>query len=63
MSVGKKPRHLTPIDDPRRVGDQYTFVALDPESKIVPARAAGGIYRLTTPCVYAILAIDQSGYQ
>jgi IS1 family transposase len=28
---------MTPLDDPRRVGDQYTFVALDPETKIVPA--------------------------
>jgi hypothetical protein len=35
--VGKKQRHMTPLDDPRRVGDQYTFVALDPETKIVPA--------------------------
>jgi hypothetical protein len=26
--VGKKQRHMTPLDDPRRVGDQYTFVAL-----------------------------------
>src|SRR5437870_4737301 len=35
--VGKKQRHMTPLDDPRRLGDQYTFVALDPETKIVPA--------------------------
>ena len=39
--VGKKQRHLTPLDDPRRVGDQYTFVALDPETKIVPAYRVG----------------------
>src|ERR1700732_5137621 len=39
--VGKKQRHLTPLDDPRRVGDQYTFVALDPETKIVPAYLVG----------------------
>ena len=32
--VGKKQRHMTPLGDPRRVGDQYTFVALDPETKI-----------------------------
>src|SRR5467141_1153813 len=38
--VGKKQRHLTPLDDPRRVGDQYTFVALDPETKIVPLCAS-----------------------
>jgi len=39
--VGKKQRHMTPLDDPRRVGDQYTFVALDPETKIVPAYLVG----------------------
>ena len=32
---------MTPLDDPRRVGDQYTFVALDPETKIVPAYRVG----------------------
>jgi IS1 family transposase len=39
--VAKKQRHLMPLDDPRRVGDQYTFVALDPETKIVPAYRVG----------------------
>jgi IS1 family transposase len=39
--VGKKQRHLTQDDDPRRVGDQYTFVALDPETKIIPAYRVG----------------------
>jgi IS1 family transposase len=39
--VGKKQRHLTALDDPRCVGDQYTFVALDPETKIVPAYRVG----------------------
>jgi hypothetical protein len=39
--VSKKQRHMTPLDDPRRVGDQYTFVALDPESKLVPAYRVG----------------------
>jgi IS1 family transposase len=39
--VSKKQRHMTPLDDPRRVGDQYTFVALDPETKIVPAYRVG----------------------
>jgi hypothetical protein len=39
--VGKKQRHTTPLDDPRLVGDQYTFVALDPETKIVPAYWVG----------------------
>ncbi len=39
--VGKKQRHITPLDDPRRLGDQYTFIALDPETKIVPAYRVG----------------------
>ena len=39
--VGKKQRHMTEDDDPRRLGDQYTFVALDPETKIVPAYRVG----------------------
>ena len=39
--VGKKQRHMTPLDDSRRLGDQYTFVALDPESKLVPAYRVG----------------------
>jgi hypothetical protein len=30
---------MTPLDDPRRVGDQYTFVAL--ESKLIPAYLVG----------------------
>src|ERR1700730_11423100 len=39
--VGKKQRHMTPLDDSRRLGDQCTFVALDPESKLVPAYRVG----------------------
>src|SRR5215469_7905564 len=39
--VGKKQRHMTALDDPRRLGDQYTFVALDPETKLVPAYRVG----------------------
>jgi len=39
--VQKKQRHLTPTDDPSRVGDQWTFVALDPDTKIIPAFRVG----------------------
>src|SRR6266446_5847893 len=39
--VGKKQRHMTPLDDPRRLGDQYTFVALDAETKLVPTYLVG----------------------
>ena len=39
--VGKKQRQVTPQDNGARVGDQWTFVALDPESKLVPAFRIG----------------------
>lgn len=39
--VGKKQRHVTQEDDPEQVGDFYTFVALDPESKLVPTYRVG----------------------
>ncbi len=39
--VGKKQRHLTPEDDHAETGDFYTFVAIDPESKLVPAYRVG----------------------
>ena len=39
--VAKKQRHLTPDDDRSRVGDQWTFVALDPDTKLVPAFRVG----------------------
>lgn len=32
----KKKAHLKPSDDPRQVGDFWTWVALDPDSKLVP---------------------------
>jgi len=39
--VQKKQRHLNALDDHNRLGDQYTFVALDPETKIVPSYRVG----------------------
>jgi IS1 family transposase len=39
--VAKKQRHLTDDDDRSQVGDQWTFVAMDPESKLVPAFRVG----------------------
>jgi IS1 family transposase len=39
--VGKKQRHVTIKDDPRAVGDFYTFVALDSETKLIPAYKVG----------------------
>ncbi len=35
--VGKKQRHVTESDDASRVGDQWTWVALDAETKLVPS--------------------------
>lgn len=39
--VGKKQRHVDFDDDASQVGDQYTFVALDPETKLIPAWRTG----------------------
>lgn len=39
--VGKKQRHITKEDDRTRLGDQWTFVALDPDTKLVPAYRIG----------------------
>lgn len=39
--VGKKQRHLKPGEDPRRCGDHWIWVALDPDSKLVPVHRVG----------------------
>lgn len=39
--VGKKQRQVTKEDDQSRVGDQWTFVALDAETKLVPVYRIG----------------------
>lgn len=39
--VAKKQRQVTPEDDRGRVGDQWTFVALDPETKLIPVHRVG----------------------
>jgi IS1 family transposase len=39
--VGKKQRRVTADDDASRVGDQWTFVALDADTKLVPAYRIG----------------------
>jgi IS1 family transposase len=39
--VGKKQRHVNFKDDPTKVGDFYTFVALDSETKLIPAYKVG----------------------
>jgi len=39
--VGKKQRHIQKTDDPEEVGDQWVFVAIDSESKIIPSYKIG----------------------
>lgn len=39
--VGKKQAHLRPGDNRQRLGDQWTFVAIDPQTKLVPAYLVG----------------------
>lgn len=39
--VGKKQAQLKPGEDRSRLGDQWTFVALDPDTKLVPAYRIG----------------------
>lgn len=38
--VAKKQRHMTAADDPSK-GDTWTFVAIDADSKVVPAYRVG----------------------
>ena len=46
--VGKKQRFVTKRDNPRRVGDMWTFVALDADSKLVPTYRVGRRDLVTT---------------
>jgi IS1 family transposase len=39
--VGKKNKNIDDDDNPSEVGDQYTFVALDAESKLIPCYKVG----------------------
>jgi IS1 family transposase len=39
--VGKKQRHVTLDDDASRVGDTWTFVAIDSDTKLVPSFLVG----------------------
>ena len=39
--VGKHQRFLKPTDDRSQIGDMWTFVALDPDTKLVPAYHIG----------------------
>jgi IS1 family transposase len=39
--VGKKQRHVLPTDDQSKVGDFWTWIALDSDSKLVPSYKVG----------------------
>lgn len=39
--INKKQRHLKPGDDPRENGDVWTFVAIDADTKLIPAFRVG----------------------
>ena len=39
--VGKKQRHVTSSDVPSQVGDFWIYVALDPDTKLIPAYLVG----------------------
>lgn len=39
--VGKKQRHIKETDNPLEVGDQWVFVAIDADSKLVPSYKIG----------------------
>jgi IS1 family transposase len=45
--VGKKDKHLS-VDDPPEYGNQWVFVAMDAETKLVPAFVVGKRTRQTT---------------
>src|SRR5687768_11643174 len=46
--VGKKHRHVKRTDDASRVGDQWVFVAIDAESKLIPCYRVGKRDHATT---------------
>lgn len=39
--VGKKQKHVKPIENAREVGDQFVFVAMDANTKLVPSFVVG----------------------
>ena len=39
--IGKKQRHVTSADDASRVGDSWTYVAIDADTKLVPCFLTG----------------------
>src|SRR4051812_12817766 len=56
--VQKKERQVTPADDRARVGHQWTFVAIDPDTKLVLFSAILPRQRRSWPI---LLAVCQTG--
>ncbi len=54
--VGKKQRHVTDDDDPSVVGDMWTYVALDSDTKLVPTYMTGKRNEATTAAFVEDLA-------
>jgi IS1 family transposase len=54
--VGKKQKNVAAVEDPAQVGDFWTFVAIDPETKLVPSYRVGKRDRETTVAFCADLA-------
>lgn len=54
--VAKKERHVTESDDPSRVGDVWTYVAIDSDTKLVPCFTTGKRDAATTQAFIADLA-------
>ncbi len=54
--VGKKQRHVTKRDDASRVGDAWTYVAIDAETKLVPSFLVGKRTAATTDAFIADVA-------
>jgi IS1 family transposase len=52
----KKQAHITRADDRSRVGDQWTFVAIDADTKLIPAYRVGKRTRVNTIAFIADLS-------
>jgi len=59
--VGKKQRQVKPSDNTKEVGDYWTFVAMDAESKLVPSFVTGKRDRQTTHAFMADLQSRLAG--
>ena len=54
--VGKKQRHVTSEDDAARVGDTWTYIALDADTKLVPTFLTGKRTQVATDAFIADVA-------